>query len=259
MGVIVDLWAWALELGPKEEAPTGELVSPNALRRLAASVEFWQEKSVDLAEALQDVGLIEWDADGCNERVRVRGLDRYRRTWEKNKRRKVPETGAENAGPAPQPARKTYTQTQTQKLLPTEVVVPPPTSGNPIAAMGAVNIPSVVQGAEPDRRAEPLPRVAVSIQKPTKAVELWDGDDFWAWAQDRRQAGGRVAERGKPRGLGSWFSAALMTEGVTAAALKEAFYAYSEDPFWDAKGFPFAGFVSQWDKYTRKESHARTA
>lgn len=91
----------------------------------------------------------------------------------------------------------------------------------------------------------------VVFVKPDKPPDLWTSDDFYAWAQFKRQEAGFVGERQRPRGLGAWFSAALMTLGGDIGALQEAFYRFGDDKFWQAKTppLPFAGFVSQWDRF----------
>jgi hypothetical protein len=96
--------------------------------------------------------------------------------------------------------------------------------------------------------------VVITITPPTTPPEAWSAQDFWAWAQGRRVAGGLLPEKPpNPRGLGGWYSTALSTPGVTAEALKRGFYAFGVDPWWEDKGFPFNGFMSQWSKYTRPE------
>lgn len=136
---------------------------------------------------------------------------------------------------------------------------PPPL--NPVVAVGGLRVESVAAGAVPGRRIEDRPttaRVPTTVVAPTKDPEVWDGDDFWCWAQSVRQDGGLLAEA-KPRALGSWFNTCLMTEGVTAHALKEAFYAFGEDPYWEAQRFPFQAFMSQWASFARKDSRHAAA
>jgi hypothetical protein len=116
-----DLWRWGLALGSDDEPPTGICTSPRADVLLAAAVGWTADNVSVLVAALVDVGLVVSMPDG----LRVRGMDRYRRTWEKNRRRpartvpetgtKTPVTGTNPAPPAPEPARQTQTQTQTQK------------------------------------------------------------------------------------------------------------------------------------------------
>lgn len=240
IALILDLWAWGLELGPSDGPPTGELRSSSALRRMAGALEWPTNKAVELAEALQEVGLLDWDTDGTIERVRVRGLGRYREAWEKAERSRkrkaewragltpVPGTspGQDADGP-PETQTQTQKKTQTQIKKEEEGEKPPPT---------------------------PAPQnFPVAVVRPSKSSDLWDGQDFWAWAQSVRQEGGFVAEA-KPRGVDAWFNTALMTEGVSIHSLKEAFYAFGEDKHWEAKRYPFQAFMSQWRSFTRKDS-----
>lgn len=135
-----------------------------------------------------------------------------------------------------------HPDTKQQKLL----------AADPISALGGLNVPSVVAGAEPDRRAQAHP--PPKIRKPTKDPDLWDADDFWNWAQSRREEGGLVPEL-KPQGrkLADWYRLCLNTEGVNAIALKHAFNAYGKNAHWDSANHPFSVFMSQWRTYARKE------
>lgn len=83
MGLLLDLWAWALELGPADEPPEGKLSGPNTLKRMAGALEFPGLHAVELADALQDVGLLEWSTEGAVEHLRVKGMDRYLATFKK--------------------------------------------------------------------------------------------------------------------------------------------------------------------------------
>lgn len=110
---LCDVWRWALSLGPEDQPPTGVCDSPRAERLLCAAAG-WRGDPGELVQALTDLGLVERLPVG----LRVRGMDRYKRTWEKNRRkpaRTAPETGTNPAPPAPEPARQIETQTQTQK------------------------------------------------------------------------------------------------------------------------------------------------
>jgi hypothetical protein len=111
--------------------------------------------------------------------------------------------------------------------------------------------------AEVDARVPRLPPpeiLSISYERPEKPVGQWLGEDFFAWAQWKRQCAGFVAERRKPRNLSAWYSACLMTPGVGPEALQEAFYRFGEDPYWQGRDppLPFAGFVDGWDKYMPK-------
>ncbi len=77
MGLIMDLWHWAVDLGPKEESPTGRIDSARAAFLLAAALE-WKGDPEDLVTALAEVELLERLDTG----LRVRGLDRYQNAWD---------------------------------------------------------------------------------------------------------------------------------------------------------------------------------
>lgn len=116
-GMALALWAWALEMSPEGDF-SGVVVGDKEL--LAAACDWPSDDAPRLITALQRVGFI-----ATAPALRVRGLDRYRRTWEKNQKRfvkpatfgdRVPETGATRAGLAPEPARKTETETEKKQL-----------------------------------------------------------------------------------------------------------------------------------------------
>jgi hypothetical protein len=124
LGLIVDLWAWGLDLGPPEEAPTGVLRHERATAMLAGALE-WSGPLQDLLAALVAVGLVESMEDG----IRVRGLDRYAPAFQKAKGRsmaakcaadarwdadRMRRASEADASPMP-PDAKTQTQTQTHK------------------------------------------------------------------------------------------------------------------------------------------------
>lgn len=83
-GLICDLWAWALGLGPKDQPPTGELRGEQAQAMLAGAMD-WESDPKILLKGLVSVGLVE--IRGLV--VRVRGLDRYSSTWKHNKRNTI--------------------------------------------------------------------------------------------------------------------------------------------------------------------------
>ena len=130
LGVAMMLWQWALEIAPDGDfagfvPETGNNAADTGI--LAAAVGWPVEDSARLVTELQRVGFLE-----VAPRLRVRGLDRYRRAWEKNNRKPnkwlnsgdvVPETGATRAGNSALSARQTQTQTQTQTENQTTILV----------------------------------------------------------------------------------------------------------------------------------------
>jgi len=121
LGIAMLLWQWALEIAPDGDfagfvPETGNNAADTGI--LAAAVCWPVDDSARLVSELQRVGFLE-----TAPRLRVRGLDRYRRAWEKNRRKPVktlnsgcgvPETGASDAGTRDFPARQTETETETE-------------------------------------------------------------------------------------------------------------------------------------------------
>lgn len=117
IGLAVRLWRWALELSPDGDF-TGAVPDTESL---AAAVGWPIDKAPRLVTELQRVGFV-----ATTPTLRVRGLERYRRTWEKNTRKKanslisgqrVPETGA---NPAPK------TETEKKETIPATEHAPKP-------------------------------------------------------------------------------------------------------------------------------------
>lgn len=139
LGMLVRLWRWGLGLGPDDQPPEGVLKHPRALKLLAGALG-WRRNADELGQALADVGAVDLTADG----LRVRGTQRYHAAWRKNRGTspksdldptgdaahpdthqtgatpgsdRVP-TGSRTGpgemppGSAPEPARKTETQTE---------------------------------------------------------------------------------------------------------------------------------------------------
>jgi hypothetical protein len=99
--------------------------------------------------------------------------------------------------------------------------------------------------------------VPAVLEKPEKPDDAWDGMDFWAWAQAKRQEARLQPER-RPneRTISTWWSHAHM-QGAAVRALRRAFIAFGNDPFWTDKSrkppVPFGGFVSQWERFIEPE------
>lgn len=218
---VCNLWRWGLSLGPEDQPPSGVCDSPRADRLLLANLgSVWVPETVDL---LVELGLVERTETG----LRVRGMDRYLRTWMKNKRRKpasgVPVTGTNPAPSAPKPAPQTQTQTQTQ--------IEDPTTTAPPA--------SFAQGP---------------VEAPTTPPAAWLFPDFWRYCQSRRQAGGLLPEKLPDLTKGAaWWSACLMEPGITPEVMVAAFNDFGRDPYWERPEirphYPFRAFVKEWRKH----------
>lgn len=132
--------------------------------------------------------------------------------------------------------------------LPLGVVVGSLVSGSLVSGGGS--------GSEPP---PPLKeRGPVVYEKPTTNSDSWSADEFFAWAQFKRQEAGFLGERRKPRDLGAWYSGALMALRGDVEALKESFYRFGEDKHWQGADppLPFQAFVSQYDKYVPRRRAA---
>lgn len=82
MGLALDLWAWALGRAVDDSPPDGLIAGPHAARLICGAVQ-WQGESSVLIDALVATRLAVIDTGG----VRLTGVERYRRVWEKNSRR----------------------------------------------------------------------------------------------------------------------------------------------------------------------------
>lgn len=138
-GLAANLWMWAIDWGPSDAPPNGEVVSDRAAEILSAGVRWTGDPDV-LVRALKDIGLIA-DIDGG---VRVKGMDRYASAWaqqdkSKTKAAKWREQKRKwreaNSGQVADKSRtsagqtaKTETETETEKIksLVTEVKPPSP-------------------------------------------------------------------------------------------------------------------------------------
>lgn len=123
LGIATMLWQWALEIAPDGDfagfvPETGINAADTGI--LAAAVCWPVEDSARLVTELQRVGFVE-----TAPRLRVRGLDRYRRAWEKNNRKPnkslnsgpaVPVSGASGAVNRAVSARQTETETETESM-----------------------------------------------------------------------------------------------------------------------------------------------
>lgn len=176
IGLAVDLWTWALGRTTGDAPPSGEIIHPQAVRLVAGAVD-WAGDPEALCGALAASGLLAVRPDG----VRIRGMSRYLRTWEKNGRRRgpadaAPVTGNEPAECAPVPAPKTQTQIETKKE------------------------------ASASQEPEPVPEgraFALEVQKPGKPPRrLSEAEGAYKAMDDGRKA--RCAEVGEPYVSDGW-------------------------------------------------------
>lgn len=88
------------------------------------------------------------------------------------------------------------------------------------------------------------------------AGEVVDGHSFWRTAQERRVTAGLVRERPPhDRALSSWFSVALLEEGVTVEKLLLGYELFLVDSFWRNEAdrpCSWGGWVRQWQDFVTK-------
>lgn len=116
-------------------------------------------------------------------------------------------------------------------------------------------VPSPVPGPGPAFPTPPKiqPR-SVAVEKPTRPVSDWQGQDFQQWAQWKRQEVGLVPEESVPIfELEEWWGLVRTVIGSDVKLIQRAFLAFGEDPHWGHKDrkpkLPFRAFISQWRKY----------
>lgn len=235
LGLLCDLWAWALDLGPADEPPTGEVHNARAERILAGALE-WTADPITLLAALVDIGVVEPIPTG----IRVRGMDRYKRTWEKNKRRKpapvAPVTGTILPVTGRLPAPQTQTQTQTQTH--TEATTPHAREANS-PFLAAPRQPE----ANPPAQSKPLPaeteRPSPAPYEPLRhrmeaAWETQHGSPYAWTSNDDLAVRGLMAKSNGDDAvvLGRWCVAMTWQEFPTCSSVVDL------DRHWNAYGKP---------------------
>lgn len=207
------MWRWALEV-----AEDGDFSGNVAdAKTLAAGIGWAPEDAERLVTEAQRAGLVEMPVTGTF--VRIRGLERYRRAFEKNSRRKpapkAPVTGATHAGLAPEPARKTETEKEED--------------------MSGELLPDL-------RLVEPQP-VAKKPRTLSRQESWWQG----AQAHTLERNPALVPEKHAPKVLNELLKGPLDEVGVHGLAA--AWQRYLGDGHWRAKGWPLRGFVAQWRQF----------
>ena len=194
-------------------------------------------------------------ADG--ERLRVRGAGRYLRVSEARS-----EGGKKAAGNL---KRGTKRPGEEPEDLPGFAPAGAGREPGPLPGCAPALTPSTEHRApnteHQGEEAAPPPASRVwTVKAPDTPAEAWTGDDFWRWAQSRRQAGGLVPEKPPhPRKLSVWWSEARLL--CEAPVLKEAFLRFGSDPHWEraAPAFPFGAFLTQWSNFVPQGGLRATA
>lgn len=238
IGKGVRLFAFVIDkTSSAEKPPDGVLMFPEAIA-VIEGIMGWTGAPGRLAEALITAGTIERLEVG----IRVRGCDRYRATWEKNRRRPKPAgrnrtgTGPEpdrlSTGTAPKPERETETETEEACDR------TPPRSASQHAA------PAV----ETDRASS---EVAAAW-----GAEAWEAYTA-AFPQSAQQPPGTAT-------LFGWYSGAvrvLKTQGRPVSDLQAAWRGFLADEFWRAKRqpCPWSAWLTRWTEFLPGQSAPQTA
>lgn len=236
LGLALDLWAWVLSRSPADRPPDG-ILSGSAPVPVLASAVSWPDPE-RLVSALVEVGLVERIPEG----LRIKGLDRYRATWEKNRRRPGRNRTGTEPEPPPVPARKTQTQTQ-KKQSPTETA-----GGAEAPARQQQDAERHLPGLEP-------PPPAPEESKPSRADHEWAR---WANAErDKVKPPTAPAEAGLKKHQWAALGTALKDHG--RKLLESAFLLYLADGYARGQGFPLGLFVAQWAEWVAKAQAADAA
>lgn len=206
VGIAIALWHWAVEMS-RDGDFSGEMSS---VELMAAACHWPVEDAGRLVRALQQVGLI-----ATHPTLRVRGLDRYRRTWEKNQnfhrisaksRSPVPSTGAK-------PAKDGAKDEDEDEVT----TFPPPTQLWPAAP------------------------------KPKKPRKLSAAEEFFAWLTARRAEKTKFTDEAHTvAALNAVFGRALTSYG--RPQLEAKYHAYLDDPEGASKEppWPWRGFAARY-------------
>lgn len=118
-----------------------------------------------------------------------------------------------------------------------------------------VPVPVPVPGPGVVRAPTVKNRQAVTVEKPTLPREEWRFEEFEDWVQWLRLKEGLPPEDKIPifERDPTW-QVMLEFTGGSVRLLCDGLIRFSEDKYWEAKGYPLRGFLSQWKKYVRKES-----
>lgn len=236
MGLALDLWTWALARA-KDDAPPEGIVSGTGAEpdRLLAGSVGWTGPAEQFSEALVAVGM----AVRVETGYRLTGFDRYKATWEKNRRRTGGKPERNRTGTGEEPARKTQTQTQTQTqkkeetysagaaappasqgaLLDVQADTPPPLPERPKRGPSTTAMGEFIDWA----RAEVKPRLPADAMDPAAGLK----------AHERV----RLGEAVKDHGLES---------------VKAAFRLFMDWAVAESKGYSVGFFANQWETWVRQ-------
>lgn len=223
--MILKMWSYGLSRA-REAAPDGIIPGAMATSLLEAHVG-WSGDHGAFVAASESLDLLE----KLDSSIRIKGMERYRRVWEKKKRPGPSLRLAKKSGSNPPDEVQKNDESSGESPAPTCRTLP---STSPSKEVG-VSFNGGVGGFE--------------LSEPATPPEEWTQDEFWLWAQSKRKAVGLPPERWpNPHKLRDWWREAK-THVRATETLQEAFLSFSDDPYWSARKYPWAGFQAQWAKY----------
>lgn len=233
--LFIGLWTEADREGRLEDKPL-----PLKMRLFAAD-------AVDVEGLLGELtaqGLVERYQVAGRRLLTIPGFARHQHVHPKEAPSKLPPPGearesVASMAPVPMPAPVAATAVATMRQKPGLL---PHAEGVNQSAVQAFR-PSAVQAFKPSAVAPGNPGA------PSSPEDIVDGEGFFAWAQDFRTLQGWVRERPPPRGVGAWFSHAMMESAGSQARLCAAFEAFARDAHWAPKRAPWSGWLAQWERF----------
>lgn len=233
VGLALALWSWALEMSPEGDF-SGNV--PGDPELLAAALSWPIGEADRLLSNLQRVGLV-----ATTPNLRVRGLDRYKRAWEKNQRR--------NLGIKP------------ENVNPLNFGDRVPVTGNMRAGTGAEPAKT---GAEPARKTETETEkkdfLGPETPKPAKkARRLSAAEEFFAWLSARRAEKTKLSDQAHTiAAVNAVFGRALTDVG--RSQLEAKYLAYLDDPDGASKEppWPWRGFSARYQTLRAQTSQRQT-
>lgn len=240
--LFIGLWTQADKSGRLEDRP----------RRLKAALLPWEDCDIDgLLWGLDEGGFIaRYSADG-KDCIEILNFPKHQRPHPKEASADLPPLASAGVAVRAKPAvpgNSTASRETSRKEMEDQPGIPSSPAGG---GSGSGLLVSGGGDGAPPENPPPAPHVHTLYQRPTKPTDTWLAEDFFAWAQVKRQEVGFIGERQRPRALGSWYSSALMTLQGNVEALQDAFLKFGDDAHWQnvVPPLPFGAFIAQWDKY----------
>lgn len=104
-------------------------------------------------------------------------------------------------------------------------------------------------GSDPTEVRGERREVRDETKKATTIAPPSPGEGFFVWAQGTRAAKRGLVREREPKGLSTWLSVALSEVSGDTKRLEAGYLAYLDDQYWSTQGWPWRGWVSQWERH----------